>query len=290
MQINQLLATKLIFEQFPKWSNLAIKPVPIGGHDNRTFRLGDEMLIRMPSAEEYKEKVVKEHKWLPVLAPHLSLSIPSPIALGKPSAHYPWNWSIYRWIEGNSANEIAIEDIDLEQVALGIADFLKQLHEIETRDAPVPGSHNFFRGDSPLVYDAETRAAIAKLGDNEAIAVWEKAISSNWQQDPVWIHGDLASGNIILQDGKLSAVIDFSGICVGDPACDLVIAWTFLKGRSRQIFKENMNLDANTWARARGWALWKALITLVALDDKAGVEATKQRDIINSVIEEDARS
>ncbi len=288
--ITENLVQELIAEQFPELANLSIKPVKFSGHDNRTFHLGDKMLVRLPSAEKYAAKVAKEQKWLPILALYLSLPIPTPLHLGAPSQNYPWNWSIYNWIEGDSANALAINDLESQAIALDLAKFLNELQKIDITGAPVPGKHNFYRGASPKVYDEEARSAIKSLRDfidtDRAAAIWEKAISSKWDKPPVWIHGDLAPGNILIKNKKLSAVIDFSGICVGDPACDLVIAWNSFTTMARQIFKDNVGLDADTWERAKGWALWKAMITLASLEDKTSLEAIKQLQIINEVVNE----
>lgn len=291
----------LISEQFPQWAYLPIRPVELGGWDNRTFHLGSEMLIRLPSAECYAAKVQIEQKWLPILAQHLSFQIPKPIAMGKPSKNYPWHWSIYKWIEGESANILTMDELDLNHLALQLTQFLNELHKIDIADAPLPGPHNFFRGGSLLVYDAETRStlklrrgtarsAILKLQNfinlDSLLSVWEKATSSKWNKKPVWIHGDLSSGNILIKDNQLAAVIDFGGMAIGDPACDLVIAWTFLKDESRDIFKSHLNLDVDTWDRACGWALWKALITLESLEDKTSKESLKQQQIILDLVDE----
>ncbi|OIO58847.1 MAG: acetyltransferase [Verrucomicrobia bacterium CG_4_10_14_3_um_filter_43_23] len=291
IKITLSLVTELIAEQFPQWAHLPIRPVASGGIDNITFRLGEGMLIRIPSAEGYVAQVQKEQKWLPVLAPHLSLHIPEPLAMGQPSKHYPWNWSIYRWIEGASANMLCVDNLHLERLALDLAQFLNELHTIDLTDGPSPGAHNYYRGAHPSVYDTETRSAIKELqgiiDSCAATAVWEKAINSTWDKKPVWIQGDFSSGNILIKEGRLIAVIDFGCMGVGDPACDLVIAWTLLKGASRQIFKSHVQLDSDTWTRARGWALWKALITLVSLKGKADPEATRQKQIIHDIVAED---
>src|SRR3990167_181520 len=282
------LIKNLIFEQFSQWKNLPIKEVEVQGWDNRTFRLGSEMLIRMPSAECYAVKVEKEQKWLPILAKHLSIKIPEPIAMGKPSKDYPWNWSIYKWIEGKSANTLNVNEKDLENIAKQVDQFLNELHKIDTAGAPSPGKHNFYRGGDLSVYDKETRSAIEKLktfiSAENVLKVWEKALGSAWNKNPIWIHGDLSAGNILIQNNRLVGIIDFGGTAVGDPACDLVIAWTFLKNKSRKIFKANVNLDNDTWTRARGWALWKAVITLDSLKYKTSLEAFEQKNIIEEII------
>lgn len=274
ISITKTLAAGLIQEQFPAWADLPVHPVAVSGWDNRTFHLGDTMLIRMPSAAEYAENVLKEQQWLPVLAPHLSIQISQPIGLGKPSAAYPWYWSIYRWIEGESANiPDHLSDAILENIALGLAQFLQQLHAIPTTGAPLAGTHNFYRGGNLAVYDAETQKSITRLrgliDTEKATECWQKAVDSAWTQAPVWVHGDLSAGNILINNNKLHAIIDFGCMAIGDPACDLVIAWTLLSGQSRDLFIENVAIDAATWNRARGWALWKALIRLDALKGKS---------------------
>lgn len=284
--ISTQLVTQLIAEQFPQWAGLPISPVKFGGRDNRTFHLGRNMTVRLPSAEKYAEKVHIEQEWLPKLAPNLSFPIPEPVAMGQASKDYPWNWSVYRWIEGENAD--ILNECDLPRFAEDCARFLKELHQIDTAKGPLAGPHNFYRGGALSVYNAETNAAISKLKgiiETEAVAaIWEHAISSQWVDDPVWVHGDFSVGNIIVRDGKLAAVIDFGGMGVGDPACDLVLAWTFLTRESRAIFKSQMDMDSNIWARASGWALWKALITLVSLEDKDSPNAKQQKQVVNSVL------
>lgn len=288
LEITVSLVTKLIAEQFPQWAHLPIKPVEVSGWDNRTFRFGETMLVRLPNAERYAAQVIKEQTWLPILRPHLSFQIPQPIAMGKPSVHYPWSWSIYKWIEGKSVNLITLQEInDLHLFARQCAQFLKELHKIDTTNGPIPGEHNFYRGGSLSAYDAETRSALSYLRDvidsEKALKVWEKALSSTWSKAPVWVHGDFNVGNILVRDGQLVAVIDFGGMSVGDPACDLVLAWTFLTQKSGKVFRSSLDLDLDTWMRARGWALWKALITLEKLENKMSPEALEQKQIVTAI-------
>lgn len=282
------LVRKLILEQFPEYSSLPITSVEKQGHDNRTYRLGEGLLIRMPTAESYALKVPKEQELLPKIAPHLSVNISMPIKMGDPSEDYPYQFSIYKWLDGKSANFLHINDQVLEYIALELANFLKELHSINNIEGPGPGQHNWWRGGCVDVYDKGARAQITNLADmldtNKAMDLWVKACSTKWSNPPVWIHGDFASGNMLIKDNKLSGIIDFGGMGVGDPACDLVIAWTFLKGKSREIFKEAMKLDDDTWMRARGWALWKATFELCNIMDKNSLDATKQIKIIEDVL------
>ena len=287
IHIDVPLVRQLISAQFPEWANLMIKPVEFSGWDNRTFHLGEHMTVRLPSNAEYSGQVEKEQYWLPKLAPRLPLSISTPLAMGNPSKEYPLHWSIYKWIDGDTAS---IERIsDLKQFAITLAEFLVALQQCDTTDGPLPGEHNFYRGGDLAVYEAETRQAIKTLGhhqiDIEAVTnVWDAARASTWQNPLVWIHGDIATGNLLVNNGQLNAVIDFGQLGIGDPACDLAIAWTFFNDKSREAFREALKLDSATWARARGWALWKALIVYAVLPGTNSREAEKSRLIIKEVL------
>ncbi len=218
------LVRQLVLAQFPTLAGLPIRRVDLDGWDNRTFRLGEEMSVRLPSAAGYVPQVEKEHRWLPELAPHLPLPIPVPVAKGAPGGGYPWPWSIYRWLAG--APLVTAPIADLRQFAIDLATFLDALYRIDATDGPAAGPHNFWRGGPLTVYDKETREAITTLRDeidtDLALDVWETALASPWTGMPVWVHGDVAVGNLLVRDGRLSAVIDFGSSGVGDPACDTV--------------------------------------------------------------------
>jgi len=284
------LARKLIVAQFPEYTHLPITSVAKQGHDNRTYRLGNDMLIRMPTAESYALKVPKEQALLPKLAPHLTVNIPVPIKMGIPSKDYPYPFSIYKWLEGKSIDLLVLDDDSQERLAFDLAEFLKELQSIDDVDGPAPGQHNWWRGDPVSVYDKGAREQIAKLAGvidaDKAMNLWERACKTRWDKPPVWIHGDFAIGNMLLQDGRLSAIIDFGGMALGDPACDLVIAWTFLKEKAREIFIKEIALDEDTWLRARGWALWKATFELCQIEDKNSRTSRLQKTIILNTLEE----
>jgi aminoglycoside phosphotransferase (APT) family kinase protein len=288
--ITPALVGKLIAEQFPEFAHLNIQPVKIQGHDNRTFRLGPDMLVRMPTEESYALKVPKEQTLLPQLKPHLSVPIPIPLKMGNPSKDFPFPFSIYKWLEGESANSLDLNDHNLEAIALELAKFLKELQSIESLEGPEPGLHNWYRGAHISVYDEGSRTQIAQLDgiidSNKALKLWDAACQTKWSNDSVWIHGDFATGNILMQNGKLSGIIDFGGLGIGDPACDLVIAWTFLKGKSREIFIKEMSLDADTWLRAKAWALWKATYEVCNSQDKTNSYALKQGQVIRELLKE----
>lgn len=282
------LAYKLIAEQFPEFSNLPITDVEKQGHDNRTYRLGSDMLIRIPTAAAYALKVPKEQELLPQLAKHLSLSIPAPIKMGNVSSHYPYPFSIYKWLPGKSINLLTLTEQEKERLAFDLAQFLKDLQAITDVKGLKPGQHNWWRGDHVSVYDKGAREQIADLAGfidvTRALVLWDKASAVKWYKQPVWIHGDFATSNMLIDGGKLSAVIDFGGTAVGDPACDLVIAWTYLTGKAREIFISEMDMDTDMWLRARAWALWKATFELCKITDKTSSEALLQKHIIDEVI------
>jgi aminoglycoside phosphotransferase (APT) family kinase protein len=263
--IDATLARRLIDGQFPQWAHLPITSVERDGWDNRTFRLGSEFTVRLPTGDWYAQQVDKEQRWLPVLAPLLPLAIPTPVARGEPDRGFPYPWSVYRWIEGEPASAATVAD--LTAFATALADFLNALRRIDARDGPPPGQHNFLRGGPLGTYEAEVLDAIDALADEVArdriMRVWTDATSSSWERDPVWIHGDVAAANLLVRDGRLAAVLDFGSSAVGDPACDVVIAWTLLSDSARARFRAELDVDAATWSRGRGWGLWKALITLV---------------------------
>lgn len=286
--INVELAYQLVAEQFPQYKDLTITPVETSGWDNRTFHLGENLLIRMPSAQEYAQQIDKESTWLPKLAPLLPFAIPAPLAVGKPAFGYPWNWGIYRWLEGTTVASSEIHD--MEALAFDLARFLTSLEEIDATNGPLAGEQSFYRGSDLQVYDTETRQAIIALKHQidakKATEVWEAALATCWSHPAVWVHGDIAAGNLLIQNDRLCAVIDFGQLAIGDPACDLAIAWTLFSDNAREIFRTNMKLDAGTWMRARAWTLWKAMITAAGLIGSNNVEAQKCWHIIDEVLNE----
>lgn len=289
--IDTSLVRRLIATQFPQWSDLEVRPIEPGGWDNRTFLLGAQMTVRLPSAERYVLQVEKEHRWLPRLAPQLPLPIPVPLAKGTPGEGFPRPWSVYRWLQGETLAEERVADIG--QVAKDLTRFLRVLQQADAAGAPLPGDHNFHRGGPPAFYDEQTRLALTLLDgqvDTKAARdVWEAALAAPFKGPPVWFHGDIAWGNLLVENGRLSAVIDFGTSGIGDPACDLAIAWTFFHGDSREAFRDGMALDRGAWARGRGWTLWKALIVLAGMTGAPESERAKQRAVIEDVLADHRR-
>ncbi|MFC8455226.1 aminoglycoside phosphotransferase family protein [Kitasatospora sp. NPDC057223] len=258
------LVRRLLLAQFPQWARLPLSPVPVPGMDNAMFRLGEQMSVRLPRFPRWAGQVEREHRWLPWLAPQLPLPVSEPLGLGRPGEGYPWAWSVYRWLPGESAAVGGFTDPAL--AATELAGFVTALQQADPADGPGPRWSNAFRGvpmgdprDS-LASEARVRPKIAALKgliDTAAVtAVWEAALAAPaWHRPPVWIHGDLGSGNLLVADGRLSAVIDFGTLAVGDPAVDLMPAWNLLPGRVRDVFRTALGTDDATWARGRGWAL-----------------------------------
>ncbi|MER7349647.1 aminoglycoside phosphotransferase family protein [Streptomyces aurantiacus] len=264
VRIDEPLLRRLLRAQFPQWAHLPIRPVPRSGMDNATYRLGDDMALRLPRYARWVGQVEREQRWLPLLAPRLPLAVSQPLAQGEPGEGYPFPWSVCRWLDGEPATTDGLADP--HRTAAELAEFVTALQRIDATDGPEPQWSNAFRGApvgaecDALTADSTVRAKIAKLRgmvDTDAVtAVWEEALAAPaWDRPPVWLHGDLATGNLLAVDGRLSAVIDFGTLAVGDPACDLIPAWMFLPTAARATFRAAVGADDATWARGRGIAL-----------------------------------
>ena len=292
VDVNVSLVRRLLAAQFPKWEGLPLEPVDSTGTDNAIFRLGEDMCVRLPRAGWAIKQVDKEQRWLPMLAPLLPLPIPVPLAMGVPAEGYPWRWSVYSWLVGETATCERITD--QRQFAIALAQFVAALRRIDTAGGPPAGSHNFFRGVPLERRDTDFRDAVATLHNtldaDAVIAAWEAALRAPaWADPPVWIHGDLAAGNLLVEQGRLSAVIDFGGLGVGDPACDLFVAWNIFSSEARKVFREALTADDATWARGRGWALFIALNAIPDHQDINPVIVASARHMIDEVLADHAR-
>lgn len=291
--IDASLAGRLLPAQFPKWADLPIEPVESAGTDNAIYRLGDDMAVRLPRIGWATGQVEKEHRWLPRLAPRVPLAIPVPLAKGIPADGYPWHWSVSRWLEGENATIDRIAD--LREAATDLAVFVAALQRIDPSGGPAPGPHNSFRGVPLAMRDPPTRAAIASLHgtlDTDAVtAAWKAALNAPaWPGPGVWLHGDLNAGNLLAQHGRLSAVIDFGCLGVGDPACDVMVAWTLLTAETRHVFRAALDVGDATWARGRGWALSVALIILPYYQNTNPVLCGIARCAIDEVLADHTRA
>jgi aminoglycoside phosphotransferase (APT) family kinase protein len=256
------LVRRLLAGQFPQWADLAIEPVVSYGTDHDIYRLGDNLAARLPRIGWATAQAAKEAEWLPKLAPHLPLAVPVQLAMGKPAEGYPFEWSVYQWLPGENANG-TIDDLD--QAAVDLAAFVKALRQVDATDAhPRPTGS---RGGPLAELDEWVRRSIAQLGDlvdgDAALLSWDESLNaSEWDGEEVWVHGDLLPGNLLLVDGRLSAVIDFGCLNVGDPACDLQPAWNVFAGDSRTRYRTELQVDDASWLRGRGWALYQAVMAL----------------------------
>jgi aminoglycoside phosphotransferase (APT) family kinase protein len=252
--IGESLARRLLASQFPQWSGLAVRPVESAGWDNAIFRLGADLAVRLPRRRIGAGQTEKEHRWLPVLGPQLPVAIPVPVGNGVPGEGYPWHWTVCPWLPGEVAASVPVAD--LGQVAMSLARFIRALQLIDPTGGPVTEQ----RGGTLADRDRNSREAAEALRGSidvrPILAVWEAAVAQPaWTGPPVWMHGDLHPANLLISNGELTGVIDFGLMGVGDPACDLMVAWTYLSADARQVFRDELAVDGPTWARGRGWAL-----------------------------------
>jgi aminoglycoside phosphotransferase (APT) family kinase protein len=261
LETDEALVHRLLAAQFPHWAKLPIEALPAGGTDNAIYRLGDGLSVRLPRRRDRAAgSLDKEFEWLPKLAPLLPLPVPRPVARGAPGEGYPHEWAVYTWLDGEDA---ATASLDIPRAAVDLAELVAALRRIDPTAGPAPAG----RGGPLRPRDQATRAGIAALADaidaTAVTAVWEEALAApEWDRPPVWIHGDLDARNLLVRDGQITGVLDWASACVGDPACDVKAAWAVLDAETRPIFRELLEIDDATWARARGWALSQAMIAL----------------------------
>ncbi|MEU2494024.1 aminoglycoside phosphotransferase family protein [Streptomyces sp. NPDC007883] len=282
------LVRRLIAGQFPQWAALAVERFPSGGTVNAMYRLGDDMVVRLPLVQGGAHDVSVERTWLPRLAPHLPTTIPEALGEGEPAEGYPWPWSVYRWLAGENPEAGALSEPIL--LAEDLAEFVEAMRSIT-----LPGAPQAHRGGPVASLDAETRAAIEELRGipqegvdcDAATAVWEEALRvPGWDRPPVWLHADLMPGNLLVDGGRLTSVIDFGCLGAGDPACDLFPAWNLLPAKARGVFREALSVDNATWIRGRGRTLSQALIALPYYRKTNPAMAHNARHVIRTVLQE----
>ena len=280
-ETDEALVRRLLEAQHPEWASLPIERVPSSGTDNALYRLGDDMVVRLPRIHWAVAGLERELEWLPQLAPHLPLEIPTPLATGSPDDEYPWPWAVYGWLDGENPRVRQVDDSG--SFAPELAEFLRALQRVVLAGPPTR------RGKPLRTQNDQARAALAELNGEidvaAATSAWEKALRApDWRGPPVWLHGDLLPGNLLICGGHLTGVLDFALVGMGDPACDLIAAWSVLPARERAVFREELEVDDEMWARGRGWALSIALIALPYYRETNPGFAGIARHLINEVL------
>jgi aminoglycoside phosphotransferase (APT) family kinase protein len=284
LEIDEALVRRLLRGQYPDWADLALERVRSAGTDNAIYRLGPDRVIRLPRIRGARKQIEADQRWLPSLAPLLPLSIPEPLEVGRPDEGYPWPWAVHRWLEGENARIDRLDDP--REAASALGRFVAAMQRVDLEDRPPPGMG---RGGPLATRDEEMREAIAAseglVDIVAATAAWDSALGQpEWDRPPVWVHGDLHAENMLASDGRLSAVIDWGCLGVGDPACDVMAAWLYLSGDTRDAFRAELEVDEATWARARGWALSVGVIALPYYLSTNPVFAAVARHAIEQVL------
>jgi aminoglycoside phosphotransferase (APT) family kinase protein len=247
------LVSRLVASQHPQWADLPIERVASAGTDNAMYRLGGDLAVRLPRIHWAVDNVVKERKWLPVLAPHLPLAVPLPVAAGEPEDAFPYPWSVVQWLPGELARPDRLHDP--MQAALDLAAFVRALQAVDPADGPQQ-----HRGGPVRLQDAAVREGVAGLrGEVDGDAVleaWNHVIQApDYDGPPRWFHGDLAYLNLLVQGRKLSGVIDWGTCGVGDPAIETIVAWSLFPSDARGAYRDALRVDDDTWERGKGWVL-----------------------------------
>ncbi|MFF1922356.1 aminoglycoside phosphotransferase family protein [Streptomyces sp. NPDC058221] len=276
------LVHRLIAAQFPHWAGLPVERVGAAGTSNAMYRLGADLVVRLPRTAGSADDTVKEHRWLPRLAPLLPVAVPVPLGAGKPAEGYPWPWSVYGWLDGSCP--VTGDTTDATLLAQDLAVFITALHRIGTTDGPPS-----YRSEPLADRDAATRGALADLHtdiDTTAAAeIWEAALHAPAPAGPpVWIHADLQPGNMLTAARRLTAVIDFGCLGLGDPAVDLIVAWYVLPAGARHTFRAAVGADDAAWARGTGWALSVALMELAYYRESNAFMADTARHVIAEIL------
>ncbi|GLY77051.1 aminoglycoside phosphotransferase family protein [Actinoallomurus iriomotensis] len=278
------LVRRLVRGRFPQWADLPVERLASGGTVNAVYRLGEALTVRLPLTAGGVADLEWEERWLPRLAPALPVTIPAVVGRGEPAEGYPWAWSVHRWIDGECPVEGRVAEPDL--LARNLAAFVTALRKFDADGGPAA-----YRGVPLASVDASTRAAIEELRHTDepfdaaaATDAWERSLAAPpWTGAPCWVHSDLMPSNLLTSGGRLTGVIDFATAGVGDPACDLIVAWNLLPAAARETFRDAVDVDEATWARGRGWALSMALGQLPYYRNTNPVISANARHVIREI-------
>lgn len=285
--VDDKLVRQLLIKQMPEWSDLPLQRLETSGTVNIAYRLGDDMLVRLPRTSDFSAGTEREAQWMPVFAPGLPLRLPRHHALGQPSEAYPSHWSVLEWIEGTTADETTLANLHEAAVALG--EFVVALRRVSTDGAPQGGN---YRGFGLANMDRDLRYWADRLPEDidrdAVIGVWESCLSAGeWAGPPTWFHSDLRGDNLIAHEGKLVAVIDWEGCTVGDPSADYLAAWWLFDGDSRETFRSTCNAERSDWQRAKGWALHMAVVAIPYYTDSNPGFVEQARNALNVILDHD---
>lgn len=293
IDIEPRVVHQLVEQQFPQWRDLPIARVESDGTENAIFRLGDELALRLPRHPRAVAPLEKELRWLPEFAPRLPVPVPRPVARGAPNDEFPFTWAIVTWVTGTRATPDRVDDE--RALATDLAAFVQALRAIDATDAPAPNKENYGRGAPLASRDARTRDCITELGDSidapGVTAAWDAGLQASvWAGAPTWMHGDLSPGNVLVHEGRLSGVIDFGAAGAGDPACELAVAWMLFGDEARAAFRDALDIDDDTWTRARAWALSIALFYVPYYLESNPSGCERARRVIDATVDDFRRA
>lgn len=260
VDIDDATLRRMVDDQFPQWRDLPLRPAGHGS-DNRMVRLGDELVLRLPRTAGTAEDVAKESRWLPRLAPHLPLEVPTPLGTGTPDTEFPFPWAVYRWIDGEPVDPDRVRD--LGRLGADLARFVRALHRIDLMGASREGTLSHYRGGRLSDLDASVRTDLEDCRSLPGLdldlpglaAIWEDALARSLPAQPhTWMHADLRPANLVVRDDRLVGVIDFGGLSVGDPTAEHAAIWD-LPAAARRSYAEELAIPHGTRVLARAWAL-----------------------------------
>lgn len=280
------LVRRLVDQQFPQWAGEPLAEVAEHGTDHRLFRLGDDLLVRLPVYGGPAHQAARDAEWLPRLAPHLPVEVPVPVALGEPDEDYPFPWSVVPWLPGTTVDRA---ELDPDRLADDLADAVLALRQVDTTDAPRPEGTSRGVPLEELAGHADVEAEIAEMAHlvdaDAALRVWRDALDAGpWTGEPVWLHGDLLEGNLLSDGRRLTALVDFLVLGVGDPALDVMPAFTLFDGPARQRYRAALAVDDATWARAKAWVMLPALTGLEYYAVSAPAFSARARRHLDAVL------